>query len=418
MVTTNVYEKLMWFFTVLLFVMFSVMRVPYGGVAVGIVLILIFFFYAAQHNMRVRVRFTYMHSYILIFTGYVALSSLWAIVPGYATRRVEFLLETMFLVVILYTCYQDEGGVDRLLKILMWRGHLVLLYVVVRYGISSIIYMLRNDIRVDNDILNANSLGLMVSYSIIINFYYILKQKKIKITDLMIIPAFLMLAVSGSRKGLVLAAGGITAVVILRSWDNRQVVKSIIKIICGGIILIVLGIIIIQLPFMQGIMRRMDDLFLLLTGKGNSSGSAYVRFEYIKLGIQLFKDHPIIGIGIDNARVYTIELFGYDHYLHNNYVELLACGGIIGTALYYWIYVYLLLTFGKYKNYRNGEFDICLILLVLALVMEYGMVTYESRETYYMLLLYCLEVDKLRKNYKESKVINSAIIGYEYGEAR
>ena len=415
MQATNIYDKLMWLFTTLLFVMFSVMKIPYGGIVLAVVLLLILFLYAAQHNMKVCIRFTYMHTYMLIFAGYIALSSLWAIVPGYALRRVEPLLETMLAMVVLYSCYQDDGGIDKLLKALMWRGYFVLIYVVARYGINTIMYMLRNDIRIDNDVLNANSIGLMASYSIIINFYYIFKRRHIKIADFFIIPAFLILVVSGSRKGLVLAVGGVVAVFVLRNWDNKQVVKSTLKVIGWGIVMTVFGIVILHLPFMEGILGRMDDLFLLLTGRGSRNLSGYVRLEYIKLGMDLFKEHPLIGIGIDNARVYTIRISGLDHYLHNNYVEMLACGGIIGTALYYWIYAYLFHSFAKYKKLRDAEFDICLILMICAVVMEYGMVTYESRETYYMLLLFCLEVDKLRKMYKTRNAAYGALDSYRCG---
>lgn len=407
MQATKIYDKLMWLFTTLLFVMFSVMKIPYGGIVLAIVLLLVLLLYAAQHKMKVRIRFTYMHTYMLIFAGYIALSAFWAIEPGYATRRVGPLLETMLAMVILYSCYQEDGGIDKLLKALMWRGYFVLIYVVARYGINTIMYLLRNDMRIDNDVINANSLGLAAAYSIIINVYYIIKHKKIKILDLIIIPAFLVLAASGSRKALVLVVVGVIAVFIMRNWDTRQAGKSFLRIILIIAVLLVLGYFVLQLPFMEGILQRMDELYLLVTGQGGRGLSGYIRLEYIKLGMELFREHPILGIGIDNARIYTNRIYGYNHYLHNNYVELLACGGIIGTFLYYWIYVYLLRSFVKYKKYRDAEFDICLILMLGTLVMEYGMVTYESRETYYILLLFCLEVDRLRKLYKSRSVVHS-----------
>ena len=407
MQATNIYDKLMWLFTTLLFVMFSVMKIPYGGIVLAAVLLLILFLYAAQHKMKVHIRFTYMHTYMLIFAGYIALSSLWAIVPGYAMRRVGPLLESMLAMVILYMCYEDDGGIDKLLKALMWRGYCVLIYVVARYGINTIMYLLRNDIRIDNDIINANSLGLAIAYSIIINVYYIIKHKKIKIADLIIVAAFLVLVASGSRKALVLVTIGVIAVFITRNWDNKQTVKSFLRIIVIVALILVLGYFVLQLPFMEGILQRMDELYLLVTGQGGRGLSGYIRLEYIKLGMDLFKEHPILGIGIDNARIYTNRIYGYDHYLHNNYVELLACGGIIGTILYYWIYVYLFRSFVKYKKYRNAEFDICLVLMLGTLVMEYGMVTYESRETYYILLLFCLEIDKLRKMYKLGSIAHN-----------
>ena len=397
---TELYGKLMWGCTTLLLVMFSALKIPYGGLVLAAMLGMIILLYAAQHHMKIGICFTYYHAYMALLACFIAASSVWAIEPAYAVRRVKPLVETLIAMVAIYSCYRDENGADQILKALMWRGYLVLLYIVIRYGYGTIVNMLKNDMRIDSEILNANTIGIMASYSIIINFYYILKRKKIKLLDILIIPAFLILAVSGSRKGLVLAGGGVFAVFILKGWNSKRIAISIIRVLFLVVILCIAGYFVLRLPFMTGILKRMNDLFLLLTGRGGKGQSGFLRFEYFKLGMKLFKEHPIIGIGMDNARLFTLPLYGYDHYLHNNYVELLADGGIVGTAFYYWIYLYLLYSFIKYRKYRDGEYDICFVLMICALVMEYGMVTYESRETYYMLLLFCLEIDKIKEKAK------------------
>lgn len=396
-------ENMMWGFTTLLFFLFTALRIPYGGLVLAVMLILIMLFYAGANGLVIRISITYYHIYMLIFACFIAVSSLWAIVPKYALRRFVPLIETALAMLVVYSCYHDESGVNKILKALMWRGYLVLAYIVARYGVNNIMYMLRNEIRVDNEVINANTIGIVAAYSIIINAYYVTKNKKISLLDSLVVPAFLIIAFSGSRKALVLVAGGIFALLIFRNWNKKDMLKSGLKIVVVVFLLLIAGFFVLQLPFMEGILNRMSDLFLLLSGQGRKGVSGYIRLEYTKLGFRLFREHPIFGIGIDNARIYAIQISGLDHHLHNNYAEMMADGGIIGVILYYWIYLYLFHCFRKYKEFRNSEYDICLILLVCALVMEAGMLTYESYETYYMLLLFCLEVEKLKKEYQQNK---------------
>ena len=417
MLVKNIAGKLMWVFITILFIMFSVYSGRYDEIILSMLLILIIVTYSAQSRMKFRFKISYLHYYIVLFMIFEAISSLWAEVPEYSTRGILPLMKTLMAMIVLFSCCGKEGSVDNMLRALMWRGYIVLAYVLAKYGFNTLVFLINNDMRIDNEVLNANTIGLMASYSIIINCYYIQKNKKVRLLDLLVIPAFLFITVSGSRKGLLLVVGGVMGVQIIRNWDNKRWLKSISKIVLGMVVFLIVAIFIIQLPFMRGILGRMDDLFIVLKGEGRKGVSGYVRMEYLKLGIQIFMKHPLIGIGIDNSRLYTIKLFGLNHYLHNNYVELLACGGIIGAAIYYWIYIYLLDRFRKYRRFRDAEYDICFILLIGALVMEFGMVTYDSPETYYMLLLFCLEADKLRNCAKNRQsLINIAKQSGEYYE--
>ena len=392
----KIFENMVWLSTTLLFFLFAVLNIPYGGLVLAAMLALIILFYSAQNRMIIRIGVTYYHIYMMVFACFIGVSSLWAIVPAYATRHVLPLIETALSMIVVYSCFRDENGVDKILKALMWRGYIVLVYIVARYGVSNIIYMLQNETRVDNEVLNANTIGVVVAYSIIINAYYVIKNKKIRLLDFLVVPAFVILAFSGSRKGLVLVFGGVFSVFIFNNWDKKKLLKSALKVTVIIALLLIAGHFVLQLPFMSGILKRMDDLFLLLSGQGRRGISGYTRLEYTKLGFRLFREHPVCGIGMDNARIYTPAISGLDHYLHNNYAEILAGGGIIGAVLYYWIYLYLFHVFWKYKCYRDAEFDVCLILMVCTLVMEFGMVTYESKETYNLLLLFCLEAQRLR----------------------
>ena len=104
-----------------------------------------------------------------------------------------------------------------------------------------------------------------------------------------------------------------------------------------------------------------------------------------------------MAIGIANANIYTLANYNNDHYLHNNYIELLACGGLTGFIIYYSVWLYVFVTFLKYRKYRDMVYDICLVLLIIHLVMDYGSVSYYSKETYFYLLIFWMEADVLKR---------------------
>ena len=103
--------------------------------------------------------------------------------------------------------------------------------------------------------------------------------------------------------------------------------------------------------------------------------------------------HPILGVGIGNARYYCS--MGYT-YLHNNYVELLACGGIVGFIIYYMPYMYLISQFYKNRAYLNEYSIMILFILSGVIMMDYGSVSYYSKSTYFFLMVCFLHLNNLK----------------------
>ena len=62
--------------------------------------------------------------------------------------------------------------------------------------------------------------------------------------------------------------------------------------------------------------------------------------QLIKLGINAFFDSPLLGIGIGNTRLVVLQNMGFDYYLHNNYLEILASVGVLGAIPYYYMWFY------------------------------------------------------------------------------
>jgi O-antigen ligase len=116
---------------------------------------------------------------------------------------------------------------------------------------------------------------------------------------------------------------------------------------------------------------RIEQLLNALSGEGNVDNSTIVRFQMIDEGINLFKERPFLGYGIDNyASIST-----FSTYSHNNYIELLVGVGIFGTVIYYSLYVSIFFKLIKFVRVNKIAGLFISIILGLA-ILEYGLVTY------------------------------------------
>lgn len=86
--------------------------------------------------------------------------------------------------------------------------------------------------------------------------------------------------------------------------------------------------------------------------------------------------------------------------MHNNYIELLAGTGVIGLLAYYSMYLYVAYNLIRYRDIHSNEYIMVLILFLSQIVMDMGMVSYESKSTYFYMMLFYLEVQLLRKERK------------------
>jgi len=98
-------------------------------------------------------------------------------------------------------------------------------------------------------------------------------------------------------------------------------------------------------------------------------------------GLQQFVKTPIAGIGIGASGYLTQMTLGQNTYLHNDYVDILATGGIIGFVLQF-IPIFSMLV----KNYKyrrdSTEAQLCTIILAIYLTNGFAAVQYFSKLSY------------------------------------
>lgn len=362
----------------------------------------VFLFGALVNHGKIKIRFRIFYGFVAVFILFCYLSSLWAMNTHYVYIRSFVIVKTMVCIVLVYIVLDKEITVDLLLRGMMIGGYLVVFACIVYYGFGVVKTVIVSSVRFSGLFINNNVLGMLSANTIIINLYYFIYQRKCKKFLPLIALTVIVLAAAGSRKSILLLLAGVFLLLLSYNRGNKKAIKTILRSAVFIVILIV-GLYFLATSSMFGNLQvRFQGLInYYITGEGHVNYSTLVRAELTRLGVRIFKQHPIVGIGIDNARIFGLQLTGRDYYLHNNYVELLADGGIIGFLCYYSMYIYLIYNMIKLRKYRDQEYDICFILLLMHAVMEYGFVAYYLKDTYCYFMLFFLEVGILkRKNRK------------------
>lgn len=379
-----------------LIVLISDERFIFLGLAIAIV-----FSHAAYHHFRIKFKFSSFHFYILLFSLFCYLSSLWALDARYTIGRGNTMLLTSIVLFAISICFVGTNTIDQMLKAIMWAGIIVTFYSIYYFGFDYIFLSIQgaNRLGINEDFINPNEIGMCAAYAMVITFYYALFKKK-KIYLLFDIPAFVVVLATEGKKAFLILALGIFLLIAFKNNGNKYFWKKIIR----NLGLLIAAILVIttfsRLPVFSAVTERFNLMFDAFLGQGEAGNSTVTRLALIDIGIDLFKEHPIGGIGINNAHFIAGDIFNHtDYYLHNNYIEMLADGGIIGFCIYYSLFIYLIIKFWRIRDFKDGEFVVCFSLLIINLVMDIAVVSFLDRETYFYLLMYYTKYRIMKKEH-------------------
>lgn len=363
--------------------------------------VLIFVNYLILNRGRIVLRFDAYVVFCLLFMAYVLASSLWAIKPDDSVEAAATLFRTFGCAYLLYVSYAAQSEFDFIgyIKLIMWAGYVVAIYSLLYYGLDTIIAAGKyENLRLDNSFSNVNTIGMFCALACMIQVcVLVLEKKRFSWTMLLMIPSVVVIAATQSRKALIwLVLGFLCAVAVKASMGNKNVIVRCIKIllICVPVAFAVYGI--LQLNTFSGIRDRMDILLGSVVGK-EADLSITLRGNMRELGWRWFWKNPILGIGVANPHIIAARELSVDTYLHDNFVELLCGGGIVGFILYYGMYVYLFAKLWKYRNTDRGLVAFFAAWLILMLIMNYGMVTYLSKLQNFYLMIHFLNILMLHR---------------------
>lgn len=113
-------------------------------------------------------------------------------------------------------------------------------------------------------------------------------------------------------------------------------------------------------------------------GAEGVDNSSKIRTAMIDDGLNLWKEKPLLGYGVNQYRFESV----YDTYSHNNYVELLASGGLLALISYYGLFVFLFFKGQKTQGQARAILSFSLILL---LVWDVALVSYSGKHIWLLI---------------------------------
>ena len=336
---------------------------------------------------------TLLHFYVITFGMFCFLSVLWAINVDFALDRSISLFKRFGILFILCWYCHKKNSIKDLLQIIMFSNCIIILVVIWAYGWETVIMLLNLNIRVDNDLLNANTLGMGAAYSSIIGLYYAYYEKKI-LNIFIILPTVAMVALSGSKKAGIILGVGIFFLILLKNLSRGISKVSFSKVIISVFAISAIVFMMFNMPFFENLTDRFT-LMMNIFSNEYADSSTEDRYAMMLLGLDIFEEYPLLGVGIDNALLYNSPRYDY---LHSNPFELLADIGIVGVCVYYWIYILIAYRFVKYGDFSSNEYIISLTLFCIFLPMNVAYVTYSEMTTYLFLALFYYESVLLKGN--------------------
>lgn len=213
---------------------------------------------------------------------------------------------------------------------------------------------------------NVNIVALNMSFAFTAWFFLLIKSDKRKnkllcLACMIIITGMSLL--TGTRKLLLFYA--VVYFIYMFFYGS----KKIRKIGMTFLVIIVCYYCILNIEPLYYLIGHKVDFFSDSNTVNLYEASDRIRENLLIGGINLFKENPIFGIGFGN----TTQVIG--NYAHNNFVELLASGGIVGFVAYYSGYIYIVLKSIHYR--KSDKFALYIFASIMGLlVLEYFQVTY------------------------------------------
>ena len=347
-----------------------------------------------------KMEFEVYHLFILQFVLYAYATSMWAFNYHTALSKGNTLMIMFICQSVMYCHFKRFKDVTLLMNILMWAGYLVVIYAYFYYGIERVADVGGDEGRLSNSFNNINALSMLAATVVVINCFFIFFRKATW-SVLFVLPSLLFVASSQSRKSIVIVILGIGLLYFLKylrvkKRDMMPFVKLFGFILLFAAILLLLS----STSMFENVTKRFMGMISWITGEGEMDTSTEIRVELKNLGWEQFKQHPFFGIGMGCVQYIVQGELGDKTYLHDNYAELAANGGLFGLISYYSIFLYLFFQERKYLKVDDMA-NLVFTLIVIRFVTDMGAVSYFSKTTYMQLMIYFLHLASCRAKYPQ-----------------
>ena len=329
----------------------------------------------------------------LLFTAYMIVSYFWAANKTLHYNQLITQLQLILLLIFTYFVMRDGATIKDYLKAIYVSGFCMIAYALYKYG-GLVAYIDAMELgRMGGEIANENVFGMLFGSAAICAAYYMLVEKKP--LHLLCVALFAFFALSsGSKKATLMVVAGIFCISAIHFG-----IKKLYKTVLTGALILVIAWVVLQLPVFAVIRYRLESYF---TGAGNTT-SDEIRSHMIAFGVEKIWQRPLHGYGLSNFQAfYTIKT-----YSHNNYIEVLFSGGLVGFVLYYGMYLVpaCMVFLGKHRKYvwENRIYLMLLMWVAIDLVFGFGMVQLYEKSAHLFIGVLLATADTLAAKAPEEK---------------
>lgn len=328
--------------------------------------------------------------WLAVFWGFATLSVFWAQSRSFASAMsVTLLINLVCICILLHLIDGQKRRMDIAANSMVIAPLILEARVILSHGLLAFVNTR------SAGAISGNTVGVCAAYGACLAVYYWMQQEHRPRYALLFTLNAITLVLSASRKAILCMGIPLAILYILDRKANSKIrVRKILFLALAGMI----GLIaVMKIPFLyQLIGHRIEGTIAVLAGNIEAAdGSSESRSLLITWGMEWFREKPVIGYGIDNFRVVLVSRYPtwpIEYYAHNNYVELLVDVGIIGFALYYWMYASMLLKAYQHRRKLQNPDILIVAMLISLLVVEAAMVTYFGKYVQIFLMLLWLHI--------------------------
>ena len=334
----------------------------------------------SRGRLRIKREYVFCLVWFSIFAVYISVSKWWAVTSVASQNNI--IVTIAEAVVILFCILQyvrNENYLHRLIEIFSN----AMFVIAIAYYLTSPLDTWGTEGMGTWLGIWRNSAGYYFGFvSLMVLYVYHYKKSRVLLFQFLF---FLTASLgTGSRKVFLLYATALIAFVILQPKLTKKV-----KWIAGAAIVVaVVVFLLLQIPVFRDM--YLNRILLLLQGEDSTDASTLVRLMLRDYAIDLFKERPIWGWGLEGFYIWMSGQGTFlrvwhmsPTYSHCNFTELLANFGVIGFGLYYLFPVLQVLQGLKFRSNPMVRFG--LIVVLTCLVLDVGTVGY-----YYKFCLYIL----------------------------
>lgn len=308
----------------------------------------------------------------LLFISYSFVSTLWSVNYNVSQGAVLQLIKSFVVAVCVISLIRSKDDYKWALFALSLAGIVYAILYLQNVDIDQLTDQ-RLYIEDEEDQLpNVNTVGLFLSFSFIYFIYTFFSERKYWYLMFAAI-AFVVTFILGARKSIITLFIGILFLLFKLKSKSRI---HILLICCGFIFLLFLFI---PPEYLDFVSERLSQLNFFSDKINRLDDSDELRVILFQQGLEYWGESPLFG----NGYYCFSQLFkmtnGVAVYSHNNFIETIVGGGIIGFVLYYALYYVMLKRIWTKERFLLDDRYLLLIIFVVLLFNSISIVILNER---------------------------------------